>query len=223
MLLSAFTQFFDIDNVLFMIDGRAISCLEMLSIVFGLVAVFMASLGRSINYWFTYIYTILLFLLLLQKHLYTSMLLQPFCLAVNIYGLYRWTHPGSGETNARHTLKASFLTQGQRLLYPFAVLVFAFLWGRLLSRIHFLFGGAIPPATRPYIDAFVAGMTILSQWLAALKKWESWIAWIIVNATNIVLYILSGLLFMPFLPAVYILFNVLGIVVWRKESLQKKI
>ena len=71
------TDFFNISNIAFSLGGTAVSYLELLSVVAGLTCVVMAGRNSKYNFWVGYLYNILLFLLFLQNHLYSAMLLQP--------------------------------------------------------------------------------------------------------------------------------------------------
>jgi nicotinamide mononucleotide transporter len=58
---------------------------------------------------------------------------------------------------------------------------------------------------------------LTAQYLSAQKKLECWAAWMVVNVTNLTLYLLSGLVFMPAVCVCYIVFAITGIATWRKE------
>ena len=75
---------------------------------------------------------------------------------------------------------------------------------------------AFPPAAHPYIDALVTMTILLAQYLSARKKLECWYAWMVANLTNIVLYILAGLVFMPIVAACYLGLAFFGFASWRK-------
>ncbi|NLD21701.1 MAG: nicotinamide mononucleotide transporter, partial [Bacteroidales bacterium] len=82
--------------------------IEIVSVVLGLSCVFLASRAKVANFWVGYVYCIALMIMFSQKHLYSSMILQPISLAINIMGHYRWTHPGSEEkTDKAGQLKVS--------------------------------------------------------------------------------------------------------------------
>ncbi|MDD4670701.1 MAG: nicotinamide riboside transporter PnuC, partial [Bacteroidales bacterium] len=98
---------FSTDFILFRMGGMGVSLLELLSVVTGLTCVFLAGRGKSINFWFGYVYCFLLFALFMQKHLYSSMILQPISLIINIIGHYKWTHPKAGEENKDKELKVT--------------------------------------------------------------------------------------------------------------------
>ena len=197
-------EFFNLHNVFFVIGGQGISYLEFFAVLFGLTSVLLASLARAINYWIGFVYTALLFMMFIQKNLYTNMLLQPVSIGILIYGLYKWTRPATGEKNGKYQLKISFLTPKQRIMHLVLLSVIVFIWGFILTRA-------------PYLDATVAGLMLMAQLLAARKKWESWIFWIVLNICNVILYISAGLVFMPIVAVCYLALNVIGIIHWKKE------
>lgn len=214
-------EFFNLHNIFFVIGGQGISYLEFCAVLFGLTSVFMASLARAVNYWIGFVYTALLFMMFLQKNLYTNMLLQPISLAINIYGLYRWTQPRKDEKNTRNQLQITFLNNRQRLMYLVLLVSIVLVWGFILTRLH-LISEAFPPARSPFLDASVAGLMLTAQVLAAQKKWECWVFWIALNIGNVILYISAGLVFMPIVAAFFLAFNVIGIIHWNREWKKQK-
>ncbi len=214
-------EYFNLDNVFFVVGGQGISYLEFCAVLFGLTSVFMASLARSINYWIGFIYSAILFMMFLQKNLYTNMLLQPVSVGINIYGLYRWTRPRKEEKNEQNELLITFLNNRQRLMYVFLLLGIVLVWGFILTRLH-LISEVFPPARTPYLDASVAGLLLTAQILAAQKKWECWIFWAALNIGNIILYISAGLVFMPIVAVFFLAFNIIGIIHWKKEWEKQK-
>ncbi|MDR0754439.1 MAG: nicotinamide riboside transporter PnuC [Prevotellaceae bacterium] len=211
-------DFFSIENILFTIGKQEVSWLELFSTVSGLVCVFLASRGKSINFWIGYFYTALLFLLFMQKHLYSSMLLQPVSLVIAIFGHYRWTHPRHGEKiNKQNELKVTVLTKDRRILHICLVIIFGAVWGFVLSRLNSMFPNIFPPARLPFLDATITMCILTAQYLSAQKKLECWAAWLTVNATNMTQYLLVGLIFMPVVCLGYIIFAITGIKIWTKE------
>lgn len=191
--------------------------IDLCAALTGLTCVFLATRARVENFWAGYAYTLLLFFMFMQKHLYSSMLLQPISLAINIYGHYRWTHPKEGEANAKKELKISLLNGKQRGLYASGWVLFALGWGFVLSRLHVVNRGWFPPAQQPYLDAFVTATFLTAQWLSAKKVLECWGCWMSANVTNFILYLRSGLVFMPFVAAAYMVMALFGFLGWRKK------
>ena len=210
-------ELFSIDNILFSLDERSVSLLEFCAVLAGLTCVFLATRARKENFWAGYLYTALLFFMFMQKHLYSSMLIQPVSLAFNIYGHYRWTHPKQGEANAQKELKISLLSWQTRALFVVGWVVFALCWGFVLSRLHVINQGLFPPAQQPYLDAFVTITILTAQLLSAKKVLECWGCWATVNVTNFILYVRSGLVFMPIVATAYMIMAVFGFLGWRKK------
>ena len=214
-------EFFNLYNIFFVIGGQGISYLEFFAVLFGLTSVLLASLARSINYWIGFVYTALLFMMFLQKNLYTNMLLQPVSLGMNIYGLYRWTRPRQDEKNKKNQLRITFLNNRQRVIYVFLLACIVLVWGFVLTKLHFI-SQAFPPARTPYLDSLVAGLMLMAQILAAQKKWECWIFWVALNIGNVILYVSAGLVFMPIVAVCYLALNIIGVFHWKKEWEKQK-
>ena len=190
--------------------------LDLFSSLLGLTCVFLAGRGSKYNFWVGYLYTIALFFLFLQKNLVASLLLQPVSLGINILGHYRWTHPKEGEASSEKEgeLKVSMLTWVERVLTSAIVLVVAALWGWLLQRLF-------PADPHPYLDSCVTILILVAQFLSAMKKWDCWVAWIIVNITQLILHISVGNLFMPIVSALYLVNGIISLVNWEKMYRRK--
>ncbi len=210
------TNFFSLDNILFSIAGQAISYLEFTAVFLGLTCVFFATRGKVLNFWFGYAYNFMLFFMFMQKHLYSNMLLQPVSIIINIFGHYRWTKPKANEKDKKDQLKVTLLTNKERVFYLGIVLIFTLLWGMFLSNVH-TWWEIFPKARAPYLDSFVTGFILLAQYLSAQKKLDCWGAWLVVNITNITLYIVAGLKFMPLVSATYLILAFFGFAMWRKK------
>ena len=191
--------------------------IDLLTSVFGLACVFLAGRNNKYNFYIGYIYTFLLFLMFFNKHLYASLLLQPISLGINILGHYRWTHPKKEEESSQDSkaLKVSLLTWPQRGLAVVSVLVLAGVWGWLLSMLGGKwFIGVFPSDPVPYLDACVTVLILVAQFLSALKKWDCWVAWLLVNITQLALHISVGHVFMPIVCSLYLINGVWSLVTW---------
>ncbi len=209
-----------INYVLFTIGGdRSVLLIDLLTSVVGLTCVFLAGRNSKYNFWVGYVYTALLFIMFWNKNLYASMLLQPISLAINIMGHYRWTHPKAQEqSSADHgALKVSMLTWPQRGMAVAAVFVLAALWGWLIHMCGTTwFVGKFSPDPIPYLDACVTMLILVAQFLSALKKWDCWVAWLLVNITQMILHISVGHVFMPIISGLYLINGIVSIFNWYK-------
>ena len=185
--------------------------IDLISAVLGLSCVVLAGRNSKYNFWVGYLYTAALFLLFLNKNLYANLLLQPISLAINVLGHYRWTHPKEEERSSENekNLKVSMLTWTGRAFAAGMVLVVAFVWGWTLDRLF-------PTDPHPYLDSCVTVLILMAQLLSALKKWDCWIAWLIVNITQIILHLSVGNIFMPIVCALYLVNGIWSLITWMK-------
>ncbi|MDP3452569.1 MAG: nicotinamide riboside transporter PnuC [Bacteroidales bacterium] len=209
-------EIFSTDNIIFSIGGQGVSLVEILSVASGLTCVYLATKAKVANFWMGYLYNILLFILFYQKGLYSSMLVQPISFIINFYGHYRWTHPGAGEENSKKQLKVTLMSNPKRVYFVLQTLIISLVWGFALMNIDDLFPSLFSEPQRPMLDAFVTVVILTAQYLSAQKKLECWAAWLTVNITNITLYILAGMAFLPMVSAAYLVLAFFGFTMWRK-------
>lgn len=210
---------FSADHFIFTIAGQGVSLVEFLSVLTGLACVFLAGRNRRSNFWFGYLYNVLLFLMFWSKALYSAMLLQPISLGMNILGHWRWSHPREGEESGgdRNRLKVSSLRWRERGFAGLAVVLCTLVWGFVLKNLGVRWGaGVFAPDPLPLLDAFLLMLTLTALYLSAQKKWECWVVWLLVNAFNIVLYLSSGLVFMPVVAGIYLMNAAWSLSHWRK-------
>ena len=193
--------------------------IDLLTSLFGLTCVFLAGRNSKYNFWVGYVYSALLFLMFWNKNLYANLLLQPISLGINILGHYRWTHPRSGEQSAEDakSLKVSMLSWPQRALVLAGVLALAGVWGWLISMVgNVIFPGKISTDPIPYLDACVMVLILTAQLLSALKKWDCWIAWLLVNISQMVMHISVGHVFMPIVCGLYLANGIWSLISWYR-------
>lgn len=97
-----FLAWFDINNTLvnFPIgDDYAMSWIEAIGTVFGLLCIWFASKEKTINFFFGLINVTLFCIIFFQIQLYGLLLLQVFFFVANIYGWFAWTRPTSEGDN----------------------------------------------------------------------------------------------------------------------------
>ncbi len=214
-----------INYTLFTIGGDTpVLLIDLLTSIVGLTCVFLAGRNNKYNFWIGYLYSVLLFLMFWNKNLYASLLLQPISLGINVLGQYRWSHPKKGEESSANAsdLKVTKLTWSQRALTIACILALASVWGWVIS----LFGNAIFPGKfqadpQPYLDACVTILILAAQLLSALKKWDCWIAWLLVNVAQMAMHISVGHVFMPIVCFLYLANGIWSLVTWSKLYKEK--
>ena len=205
-----------INYTLFTLGGdRPVLLIDLITSVFGLVCVFLAGRNSKYNFWVGYLYTAALFLMFWNKDLYASLILQPVSLTINILGHYRWTHPKEDERSSEDStaLKVSKLSWIERGFVVLSVFIVAAVWGGLLDKLF-------PADPHPYLDSCVTVLILVAQLLSALKKWECWILWLLVNIAQIILHLSVGHVFMPIVCGLYLINGLWSLYTW--SNLYKK-
>lgn len=197
------------DTIIFELAGRPVLLIDLVSSILGLTCVVLAGRNSKYNFWVGYLYTAALFFLFWNRNLYASLLLQPISLAINILGHWRWTHPKKEEATAKGELKVSMLSWPWRIMSVSAVLLVAGLWGWILDSLF-------PTDPHPYLDCTVTVLILMAQLLSALKKWDCWIAWLLVNISQLILHISVGNVFMPIVSGLYLVNGIWSLITWRK-------
>ncbi|MCQ2160919.1 MAG: nicotinamide riboside transporter PnuC [Bacteroidales bacterium] len=184
---------------------------DIIASVLGLTCVFLAGRNSKYNFWVGYLYTTALFVLFMQKNLVASLILQPVSLCINMIGHWRWTHPREEEKSSKDSsaLRVSGMGWPERIMAVVTVFVIAGLWGWLLDRLF-------PLDPHPYLDSCVTVLILVAQYLSAQKKWECWIAWLVVNITQMALHLSVGNYFMPIVCGLYLINGIISLRNWSK-------
>lgn len=190
---------------------------DIVASVLGLACVFLAGRNSKYNFWVGYLYTAALFVMFWNKNLYACLLLQPISLAINLLGHYRWTHPKEGERSSEDSsaLKVTVLSWPERVMALISVFLIAGVWGWLLDTLF-------PADPHPYLDSCVTVLILMAQLLSALKKWDCWFAWMMVNISQIILHISVGNVFMPIVCGLYLANGIWSMVSWKKSYEKEK-
>ena len=199
------------DIILFSLGGRPVLLVDLVSSLLGLTCVFLAGRNSKYNFWVGYLYTASLFFLFWNRSLYASLLLQPISLSINVMGHWRWTHPKESERSSEdgNKLKVSMLSWRQRGFTMAAILLVALVWGWVMKAL-------VPTNPAPYLDCCVTVLILTAQLLSALKKWDCWVAWLLVNITQLILHIRVGNVFMPIVSALYLVNGLWSLASWWK-------
>lgn len=177
---------------------------EIAAAALGLVNVALV-VRRSIwNYPFGIAMVSLYFFVFAEAKLYSDALLQIFFLVIQLYGWWNWHRHESDDG-----IRVESLTGAQRLLWLAGAGAASTAWGFAMARWT--------DAAMPVADAFIAGMSVSAQCLQSLRKVESWLLWIAVDALAIAVYTMRGLHVTAGLYAVFLVLCVFGLVGWLRK------
>lgn len=201
-----------INYTLFTLAGdHPVLLIDMITSVLGLTCVFLAGRNSKYNFWVGYFYMAALSLMFWNKNLYACLMLQPIALAINIMGHYRWTHPKKEEESSEDAsaLKVTMLSWRGRAVTVASIFILAGLWGWMLDILF-------PDDPSPYLDSCVTVLILAAQFLSARKKWDCWVAWLIVNIFQLTLHIRVGHVFMPMVCSLYLINSIVALAGWMK-------
>jgi nicotinamide mononucleotide transporter len=135
--------------------------------------------------------------------LFSDMELQGFFILMAIFGFFQWTRSAENwipEKSTRMQLIRGLL----------ASLVFGGISGYLHQRY-------VPNVSFPYLDACLTGLSIWGTYLAAKRKIENWVLWILVDFVYIGMYMQKGIAGTSALYGLFICMAFYGYRSWQKK------
>ncbi|MBT8219610.1 MAG: nicotinamide riboside transporter PnuC [Bacteroidia bacterium] len=191
--------------------------LELVGLIFGLLAVIFLVKARIITWPFGIAYVLVSFVIFWQARLYGDFILHIIFLILNIYGWYEWVHGKSekiGEYPITHSdTKTSVI---QLVCSIIGIWIFA----KFLIWLPTQFEG-MEAASLPYWDSTTSVLSITGMWLTAKKRIDNWYYWFVVDVLATGIYFHKGIYFYALLYGIYISFAVWGYLTWRKLQQQQ--
>lgn len=174
--------------------------LEIIAVVFGVVAIWLASKGRVVNFGIGLVNCVLYGILFGREGLYSGMILQGIYFVINLYGLYSWRKP---EVDTDKELKIMWLTMKERVLVGVVIVATGVLWGMGVKWGAQLLPENIQEPQYPMLDAILTTASIVAQILLTHKKIDNWVIWVLVDVVYIGLFLIVGMYWTAGLYVVY--------------------
>ena len=180
--------------------------IEIAAALLGVINVLLVVRRSVWNYPFGIAMVSLYFFVFWDAKLYSDALLQIFFLLIQVYGWWAWVHADRVD----HGVAVGWLSDRARVNWlagtGFAILI----WGTGMARFT--------DAAAPMTDAAIAGLSVSAQILQSLRKVESWVLWVTVDALAIGLFAWRGLAVTSALYALFFVLAVLGLFEWRRKA-----
>ncbi|HTU09763.1 MAG TPA: nicotinamide riboside transporter PnuC [Allosphingosinicella sp.] len=161
---------------------------------------------RSIwNYPFGLAMVSLYFFIFYETRLYSDAWLQVFFFAVQLYGWWSWARAKQDAGEVR----VGLLSGRERALCVALTVGVSLALGYVMA--------TYTPASAPYIDASIAGMSISAQILLAWRKLENWVLWIVTDIVAIGLYLSKALYPTAILYGLLLVLCLVGFADWRRK------
>ena len=211
-------SFFDIDNVFFKVLGYPVSYLELFAVLTGITAVFLSARANIWSWPIGIVNVILYFFLFYQVQLYPDMFLQVFFFVTNLAGWWRWAHPRPGEEDRRNELKISFMRPREIGFVVALTIIGTALLGLFAKNLHSLLPQLFSaPSAMPFVDSFIAVLSVIVTFYMIQKKVECWVMWLIIDIVATWLYFVRDIKFTSALYFVYCVIAAYALFNWIKE------
>ena len=188
--------------------------LEIIAVVFGFVAIWLAAKGKVVNFGIGLVNCVLYGVLFGQVGLYSAMVLQGVYFVIDLYGLYSWRKPRREEKE----LKVSWLTWKERVWVVVIVLATGVLWGMGVKYGAQLLPENIQEPQYPMIDAILTTASIVAQMLLTRKKIDNWVMWVMVDVVYVGLYLMVGMYWTAVLYVAYTIIALRAVYIWSREK-----
>jgi nicotinamide mononucleotide transporter len=179
--------------------------IEIAAALLGVINVLLVVRRSVWNYPFGIAMVALYFFVFWDAKLYSDALLQIFFLLIQIYGWWAWIHAARVD----HGVVVNWLGRKARVRWAVGTAVAIVLWGSGMARFT--------DAAAPMADATIAGLSVSAQILQSLRKVESWVLWVAVDALAIGLFAWRGLAVTSGLYALFFVLAVIGLIEWRRR------
>lgn len=148
-----------------------------------------------------------------RKGLYADFAINIYYLAIAVYGYVVWTRkkPSERDKKPENRLKIRHVDIPTLLGCIGATFaLWAIIWWVLVTFTN---------SNVPVADAFTTALSIVAMWMLARKFVEQWLAWFVVDAVCVGLYIYKEIPFYAFLYALYTAIALLGYRKWLRSLL----
>lgn len=185
------------------------SLLEAVAVILGITFVIL-SVRESVWCWVSGFFSTLIYTYIFWKGgLFSSTLLNFYYMCISVYGFIIWK---KGEKTRERLAITS---------WPFTKHVSVILFMLLLGITTGYLLTTNTDANYAYLDAHIMLFSALATWMLAHKVIETWIYWIFIDITAIILYWMAGYRMTIILFITYIVLSSYGYIRWRKH-LQKR-
>jgi nicotinamide mononucleotide transporter len=182
-----------------------VNWIEWIAAIAGAASVYLSA-RENIWSWPTAIVNVGLYtFVFFETGLYSDMGLQVVYLVLSVYGWYEWLHGGAH----RSRLHVSRATPHAWIVSVSIAIVFWIAWGRYVSTFR--------GVSLPYLDAGLASLSLVAQWMMTRKILENWVLWIIADIVYVPMYVYKNLYVTAALYAVFLVLAILGLVEWRRS------
>lgn len=187
--------------------------IEFLSVIFTLICVYL-TVKKSIWAWPISLIGVALYSIVF----YRTQLFADFGLQIIFFiqGVYGWINWYVNKDKITKKLKTTYLSLKGRLLYTGLIMISYVFVALILDNFT--------NSNVPYIDSFVAVLSLYANWLLARRRIDNWVLWIIADLVYVGLFYYKGLYMSMGLYFIFLFMAGSGLINWiktyKKETLK---
>ncbi|MDR2384007.1 MAG: nicotinamide riboside transporter PnuC [Prevotellaceae bacterium] len=211
------------DSILFSLGDFQVSLvlfLEVISSILSFLCILFAVKEKIWTFPIGMVSTAMYFFVFFMQRVYSSMILQVMFFAFNVYGLYKWTHPGEKDAaKSDNTLAVTSLSFKERMMTVAIIATLTLALGYVMSHLHSWLPSLFPEEAKyVYLDTAILSASLVAQYLMALKKLESWAIWFLVDVVSAPFYFITVGWATGILYFIFIFTAVMGWIEWKKSK-----
>ncbi len=176
--------------------------IEIIAVILGVINITLL-IRRSIwNYPFGIVMVCLYSYIFLHAKLYSESILQIYFFVLQLYGWYYWAKGKKPDEK----IKVERLPPHQLPYFFMVAVISVFVVGTLMGRYT--------DAAFPFLDATVAVLSVIAQFMMARRLLENWIVWIGVDLLAIGIYWSKELQPTAVLYIIFLIMATIGLRTW---------
>ncbi|GGJ93555.1 nicotinamide riboside transporter PnuC [Pseudomonas matsuisoli] len=179
--------------------------LELIASALGVLAVWLTVRQNPLCWPIGLVMVLLYAWFFAEARLYSQVLLNGIFAVTQVYGWWKWTH-GSGAGGSRPVVSATAEEVGGGLA------------AAVLVSIALAVAMGFTEAAYPWPDATLTAFSLLAQLWMALKRWQCWLLWIVVDTLYVAFFLFQSYWLTAGLYALFTALAVMGLREWRQSK-----
>ncbi len=186
------------------------SWLEIIAVICAVLYLVLVVRENIWCWFFAFVSTALFIFLFHEGALFSESLLNVYYLVMAVYGWRQWANKVDKEE-----VKIHFWTKKSHLYIAIGALILTPIIGYFMASIGAAF---------PYLDAFVAILSVVATVMVTKKVFENWYYWLLIDSLSIYIFWQKHYYFVAALYVGYIVLIFVGMKAWKKTmALQKEV
>ena len=183
---------------------RSASWSEIVAAVLAVLYLLLAIAQRRSCWVAAFVSSLLYVAVMFRARLYMESVLNTFYAGIAVYGYWQWARRSSGSGRGVHRWPLERHAMGLATVIA-------------LSLCSSFFLRRYTPAAWPFVDSMVTWSSAFATFLVALKVYENWHWWLVIDSVALFVYYRRGLYPTMLLFALYLVMIAFGIREWRRS------